>query len=306
MEGYVKEHAKEHTKGRSAGQYYYYHEVKEHAGREFPFNIYPCSIPLDFKQVPVHWHEEMEVISIKKGSGVVTVDMVPHEVQEGEAMVVFPGQLHGISQVRQETVEYENIIFRPSMLMTPDADVCTAEFLEPLAEGRVKSPVHIKNGMAEYGRLSECIRRLDLLCRDKTYGYQLGVKGELFSMLSLLAGDCVRVSGERTSKSREKMKLILKYIEVHYGERITVEDGAALCYYSNSHFMKYFKQYMGVTFTQYLNDFRLEKAAGLLSTTALPVTDVAQQCGFDNISYFNRLFRKKYRGTPGEYRKENT
>ena len=67
--------------------------------------------------------------------------------------------------------------------------------------------------------------------------------------------------------------------------------------------MKYFKQYMGVPFTQYLNEFRLEKAAGMLLTTTEPVTAVAQRCGFDNISYFNRLFRRKYRKTPGEYRK---
>ena len=58
--------------------------------------------------------------------------------------------------------------------------------------------------------------------------------------------------------------------------------------------MKYFKQYMGVPFIQYLNEFRLEKAAGMLLTTPDPVTAVAQRCGFDNISYFNRLFRRKY------------
>lgn len=290
--------------GRVNWHYYDYHEIKEHAGRDFPFNIYPCSIPLDFKLVPVHWHEEMEIISVKKGRGLVTVDMVPYEVGTGDAVAVFPGQLHGISQTGGEAMEYENIIFRPSMLMTADQDVCTAEFLLPLAEGRIKSPVHMKAGMEDYASLSECIRRLDILCRDKPYGYQLGVKGELFSLLCLLAAKSLPIHGECPSKSREKMKLLLGYIEEHYGERITVEDGAALCFYSNSHFMKFFKRYMGMSFTQYLNDFRLEKAAGLLRTTLLPVTDVAQQCGFDNISYFNRLFRKKYHGTPGAYRKD--
>lgn len=48
---------------------YGYHEVKEHAGKDFPFNIYPCSIPADFRQVPVHWHEDMEIIAVKKGRG---------------------------------------------------------------------------------------------------------------------------------------------------------------------------------------------------------------------------------------------
>lgn len=61
----------------------YYHEIKKHAGRDFPFNIYPCTIPLDFRQVPVHWHEEMELIAVKKGRGTVTADLIPYEVKAG-------------------------------------------------------------------------------------------------------------------------------------------------------------------------------------------------------------------------------
>ena len=108
---------REEYRGRGREQYGY-HEIKEHAGRDFPFNIYPCSIPADFRQVPVHWHEDMEIIAVKKGRGVVTVDMEPYEARAGEAVVVFPGQLHGISQCGSEAMEYENIIFLPSMLMS--------------------------------------------------------------------------------------------------------------------------------------------------------------------------------------------
>ena len=81
-----------------------------------------------------------------------------------------------------------------------------------------------------------------------------------------------------------------------------MEEAAGLCYYSKSHFMKYFRQYMGLSFVQYLNDYRLSKAAGLLVSTEDSVTDIAQRCGFDNLSYFNRLFRRKYGMTPGRYR----
>lgn len=49
-----------------------YHEIKEHGKREFPFNIYPCSIPVDFSHVALHWHEEMEIIAVKKGKGRIT------------------------------------------------------------------------------------------------------------------------------------------------------------------------------------------------------------------------------------------
>ncbi|MCC8024821.1 MAG: AraC family transcriptional regulator [Clostridium sp.] len=281
-----------------------YRETKEHAARDFPFNIYPCSIPVDFKQVPVHWHEELEVIAVKKGYGIVTVDMEPCQVEEGEAVMVFPGQLHGICLWKGDTMEYENIIFRPSMLMTAEADVCTAGYLMPVFEGRLKRPLHIKKELEGYGEMMECIGCLDRLSGEKGYGYQLGVKGALFRLMYLAAGAGVLASDEKPSKSREKMKRLLDYIETHYGEPIGVEEGAALCYYSNSHFMKYFKQYMGVPFIQYLNDFRLEKAGGFLLETQDSVTSIAQRCGFDNLSYFNRMFRRKYSLSPGEYRKE--
>lgn len=280
-----------------------YHEIKKHAGQEFPFNIYPCSIPLDFPQVGVHWHEELEIIAVKKGCGIVTVDSVPYIVREAEAIVVFPGQLHGISQEKDLKMEYENILFLPEMLKAGNQDQCTLEFLSPLTAEAARRPLHIKNGLEGYGMFLSCIRQLDDLSRERPFGYQLAVKGILFQILYLVfAGNCWEPS-QKPKKSREKMKQLLGYIEDHYGEKITVSDAAAMCYYSNSHFMKYFKQYMGLSFTEYLNDYRMLQAGHLLLSSEDSVTSVAQSCGFDNISYFNRLFRQKYGQAPGAYRK---
>ena len=90
-----------------------YHETKKHGLREFPFNIYPCSIPGDFQNVALHWHEEMEIISIKKGQGNVVVDRVVYEVEEGDVMVVFPGQLHAIYGFEDQRMDYENMGSEP-------------------------------------------------------------------------------------------------------------------------------------------------------------------------------------------------
>ena len=178
----------EEYRGRGREQYGY-HEIKEHAGRDFPFNIYPCSIPADFRQVPVHWHEDMEIIAVKKGRGVVTVDMEPYEAGAGEAVVVFPGQLHGISQCGSEAMEYENIIFLPSMLMSAESDLCTYDFLRPMTEGGIGKPLHITGGLPDYGAFMECIGILDQLCGKKNYAYQMGVKGTLFWFLGLIGRD---------------------------------------------------------------------------------------------------------------------
>lgn len=68
--------------------------------------------------------------------------------------------------------------------------------------------------------------------------------------------------------------------------------------------MKYFKQYAGMPFIQYLNDYRLTRAGGFLQNTEESVTQIALKCGFENLSYFNRLFRRKFGVTPGQYRGE--
>lgn len=58
-------------------------ETKVHGHEDFPFNIYLCTIPLDFHLVPTHWHNDMEIIYIKKGRGIVSIDLRPFGVAEG-------------------------------------------------------------------------------------------------------------------------------------------------------------------------------------------------------------------------------
>ena len=103
-------------------------------------------------------------------------------------------------------------------------------------------------------------------------------------------------------KLLEKMKTIFKYVEDHYAGHITIEDMAELTCYSKSHFMKFFKQNIGTGFIDYLNDYRLTMADRLLKTSDSPVLEIAAQCGFDNLSYFNRIFKRKYGVSPGKAR----
>ena len=285
-------------------EYETFREDKKHTEVAFPYNTYLCSIPLDFSSVPVHWHEEMEFIVVKKGRGLVTLDRESRLLEAGQAVIVLPGQLHGIRQYQQERMEYENIIFRLEMLLPKEGDVCGPKFLEPYRDGKLLYPAWIDGSALYHEEMLECIRKMDELSEQRPRGYPLAVKGWLFQFFFLLFSQVEpTLAEEGREKSLDKMKRILRRIEVDYGKPLSIKEMAEFSGFSESHFMKFFKNHMGVPFVCYLNDYRLTMAARALAETQEDVLTVALDAGFPNVSYFNRLFKRKFQMTPLEYRK---
>ncbi len=276
-----------------------YHENKTHTSPDFPYNTYLCSIPLDFCSVSIHWHEEAEIIVIKKGEGTVTVDLTEYEVHTGDVVFVMSGQLHSIRQLGSSSMEYENILFQPSLLRSGEDDLCWQQFLSPL----LSASAPILPVMRGNHRLLAYIREIDTLCDERGMGYQVAVKGWLYQIMHLLISESAAGLSDASRRHLDKLKTVLSYVEVHYSEPISIERMAALCYYSKSYFMKFFRECMGVSFISYLNDYRLEIAAKMLLSGDAAILDIAYACGFENLSYFNRSFKKKYGITPGRYRK---
>jgi AraC-like DNA-binding protein/mannose-6-phosphate isomerase-like protein (cupin superfamily) len=284
--------------------YQNYHETKQHTTAEFPYNTYPCSIPLDFTRVPLHWHDELELIVIKKGHGLISVDFQKKIVNAGDIIFIRPGCLHSIEQHESDSMEYENILLLPELLISGDNDLCATQFLRPLMSGSVPVEIFFTPAVPCHGQLTECICQIDLLCETRPDGWQLALKGYLFQFFYILISNQKKkehASSPRL-KSLEKMKLVLRYVEEHYTEPVSIEDMVALTYYSKSHFMKFFKLHMGTGFIEYLNDYRLTIAGQKLKNSSDSVLTIAEECGFEHLSYFNRLFKRKYGTTPGKYR----
>lgn len=280
-----------------------YHEKKTHFDAAFPYNTYLCCIPQDFLSVPLHWHEEMEIIYIKKGRGYVSVDLSSFEVRERHIVFIIPGQIHGISQYGNVRLEYETILFDLGMLESKNLDICTASFFMPLQQSRITGQHIYTPQNPAYQKIAGWIDQADEICKTFPCGYQLAIKGCLFSLFYELLPDWNHSAAQvKIPPSFEKLKKIIRYVESHYQERITIQDAASYCDYSPSHFMKYFKRAMGMSFIEYLNGFRLEKACQLLLASDSTVLEISQEAGFDNLSYFNRCFKKKFAQTPSAYR----
>lgn len=285
-------------------EYENYHENKTHGELVFPYNTYLCSIPLDFTSVPLHWHDEMELIYIKKGQGVVSVDFRPHRVNAGTIVLILPGQLHSIEQYESFSMEYENIIFHPGMLIPKNMDSCSLDYIQPLLRGQITVPTVFTPVYPYYEDVARPIDACDEICKTKPQGYELYIKSMLFQFFFILNNRCRNLTAPpKNRKTLDRMKVVFKYIENHYAERITIADIANEVGFSESHFMRYFKETMDTSFIEYLKDYRLAMAARLLLASESPILDISEEVGFESLSYFNRAFKKRYQMTPSQYRR---
>ena len=280
-------------------EYENYQEKKEHTTLEFPYNTYLCSIPLDFELVPPHWHDEIEIIYIKKGQGIVTVDFKEYHVSALTLVFILPGQLHSIAQYKDESMEYENIIFDHTMLVPKKSDSVNEDFLKPLTQGKITVPTVFSQVYPYFNDIVAPIDACDEICKTKPQGYQLYIKSMLYQFFFILDNRCRNlVTPKKDRKTIDKMKIVIKYVENNYANKITIAEIADVIGFSESHFMRYFKETMGTYGTGHSEcivtcDYAASQAflAGV------------DEVGFDNLSYFNRSFKARYGMTPRQYRK---
>ena len=276
-------------------------ETKHHGEVRFPFNIYPCTIPGDFRQVAVHWQDSMELVYIKRGSGLVQTRAQVCTAQSGDIFVLTPGTLHAIRQTESCTMEYENIIFDVELLGGAE-DLCAEKYLLPLQSGRLALPEHITPDEAWYPQAADCLKEAEEANRCKQFGYELCIKGALLRFLALLIAQSKALPPAEKA-STQRLRAVLQWISAHYSEPVCVADAAALCQCSPNHFMRWFRQMTGQTFIIFLREYRLNAAAEALRTTEDTILSISEQCGFENLSYFNREFKAHFGMTPREYRK---
>lgn len=279
-----------------------FQEKKQHGSVLFPFNIYPCTIPRDFPSVPLHWHKSMELVYVKKGRGLVQVGMQAMETAEGGLFILPPGTLHALRGIDGYAMEYENIIFDVDFLGAGAADICAQRYLVPLAAGRLALPARLSPQDPGYAAVAASLTEAEELCREQGPGYELGVKAAMLRLLSLLLGMGAKPVPPE-SGSTVRLRAVLERIEQEYAQPMRVEQAAAACGLSTSHFMRWFKQMTGCSFVAYLNERRLAAAAVRLRESNDTVLTIAGDVGFENLSNFNHQFKARYGVTPREYRR---
>lgn len=191
--------------------------------------------------VTTHWHEEGELTMITEGSCLYQVDLVDYEVKEGDILFILPLFLHSISVREEEASVSETYVFHMNFLGGNATDVCSTRYLTPIMNQEFSMPCLIKKGHPVYASLEKIFRQLTSLYDGTVIGYELALKSLFLQAVFLLLQYSEKNISSDTRASSDKLKSVLDYIELHYGEPISISELSKLCYFSDYHFMRFLK-----------------------------------------------------------------
>ncbi|MDE7207550.1 MAG: AraC family transcriptional regulator [Lachnospiraceae bacterium] len=279
-------------------------ENAKHGEALFPVQKYITQLNTDAPTVMLHWHEEAELTLITQGDCIYQIDLADYEVKAGDLLFVPPLLLHSISKDTSETVSSETYVFHMNFLGGNSTDICSTRYLIPMMNQEFSVPCLITSEHPAYVSLRKIFNQITSLYNEAVTGYELALKSLFLQAVFLLLQYRRENASADTRVFSDKLKQVLDYIELHYAEPITVSELAKLCYFSDYHFMRFFKKHMSMTCVEYINNLRLEKSVELFEKGNSSILEVSLSVGFHNLSYFHRAFKKKYHMTPHAFIRE--
>ena len=283
--------------------YFELKENKPHGTKDDPFSTYHIENAGRSFQIPVHWHDEFEIIYVRSGFLTVSISGESYIGKTGEAFVVSPGNLHLMGS-QTGTVDYYTFPFPLKYISFRTDDMLDEKLLEPLNSGHLMICPRVKDTAKELceqlieiyeAKNDESVSKITTQVRTKIILLQFIL--EMWKKGFVIEND---TSGRNTIE-----KEMVSYIQQNFTGKISLREFGEQFHLSEKYISRYFKEHFHITLSQYVTYLRLEHAKQLLQDTDIPVTDVAMQSGYQNVSYFIRSFQKAYAVSPLKYRKNN-
>lgn len=239
---------------------------------------------------PSHLHSHIEIFYLVSGHVSAIIDFKQYEVRSGEALVVFPNQVHKfISHEKNE----HSLLFIIHPDVTPEyADVFKTSYPSDPVVRRVN-----ENALLEklFYSLHQSANETDAKYHTlRTKGFLLSLYAELFSKMSFEKID---------PSDSDSAKNIVLFCSEHFSEELSLARLAKELHLSKFYISHIFSEKLDISFNDYVNLLRYTEACRLLRESALKIADVAVLVGFNNVRTFNRVFARFSVLSPSEYRK---
>jgi len=239
-----------------------------------------------------HYHNDIEIFLVTKGTAVIGINTETIELREGDAAYIAGGDIHYYSATPDGC---------DSLMLIISSDLLDFEI-----KNELESVIVRKGVIADIKSLMQAVFRENT---DKKNGYELFCKNYIGLIASGILREKERLlpvdkpAGHRISMKR--FRNVLEYIDNNCENPITLEEISELMHYSRWYFSKIFKRLTGTSFIKYINQQRIDRAKQMIKETDMNITNISVACGFESIRTFNREFKAICKKTPKEYREEH-
>lgn len=257
---------------------------------------------LEAPHIPMHWHDSMEILFCLNGEVTVHTENKKYSLSKNQLIVFDSREVHSINSSSSLYMFLCMHVDKKQLsVYCPELELYNIS-CHPLPLNAPKA--------SKYIRLCQLARELTRTnIRDKN---TRTMQSDGISLLML--ADLVEYFSEYAppktitdkAKPNDTIRDIISYVNDHYKEKISLDNIAAQTGFSREYFCRFFKQHMGVTFLQYLNEVRISHAGRLLMNTDMSVAEVMRTSGFTNQTIFNRTFKELYGMTPRHARNSSS
>lgn len=279
-----------------------FHEDRTHTSSFKPFNLYRQRMPEHFACTPLHWHSEFEISFVISGCADYIIGDDKFTSSEGDIIISTPNVLHSVYPHGGQEQIYETFLFSQEMLGASAGDRLSMDFLLPIVSGELYVNPRITKDHIYYSELRMAIENIVSAAIGDNAKLDLLIKSELLRIFWLL-DEAGNITGKNSKKSvmSEAIRPAIEYMNLHFADDISIKTLAKEAGLSESYFMQKFREAAGISAIEYLNQIRIKAVCGQLISTKKSAAEIAFDCGFRNISNFNRTFKRVTGVTPREY-----
>lgn len=254
---------------------------------------------VELKESKKAFHEEIEIKCCYQGSFGILTNSELNCLTEGDVAIINPYDIHANVNLGQYSRYYIIILDLDTF---SQIEIDGQNLRRQLISGNVKFKSLIKKDV----ELQTVIKNIVIESKAQKPHYQLYMQGLIQQLIALLLRHCLVQMTTQMDKKHLKLKNLivpaLSKIHTDYAKSLTLEELSQLCMVSKSHFCRTFKKAMGVTPVQYINAYRIDVAQALLKNTDESCGRIAELCGFEDESYFYRLFKSLKGVSPSQMR----
>ena len=268
----------------------YQPEITEFAFQPVPLKYWknnPDGLP--YESYPVNWHADYEMFYVVKGHGKFLLDTTAYAVSKGEIYVINPYRLH---RMYSDGEQFEYYYFKvPGQLFK----IAHLDMNGKQIKTNVTSPETIRlfeNYISEFSKK-------DGTTVMRAVAASMYLLAYIIENYSYTAGDG-NADPMADSGRYSKCSEVMVYINTHYKEKLSASVIADALGYNRSYLTREFRKHTGQTLTGYINMVRCVAAHDMLTSTKLPVSRVAAECGYNDVSHFNNIYKRFFGTTPAK------